>query len=199
MRTSVQEGTASKGAQQLTVEPGGEAFDFGAVVDRYQTPLLRYVGHLMGRGPEAAEEVVQDAFMRLIVQTRRDGPGSVRKLSSWLFRVAHNQAISALRKLSKDDKLEQRDVQDAVTGRFEPDEASDMLNDMIRREMCDRAIEELNNLPSQQKQVLLLKLIQGFTLRDIGEIVGLSVSNVSYRVSQGLRELAIRLKNAGMI
>jgi len=192
----VQEGAANK---QATVEPGGEAFDFAAVIDRYQTPLLRYVGHLMGRGPEAAEEVVQDAFMRLIVETRRHGTGSVRKLSSWLFRVAHNQAISALRKLSKDDKLEQRDVQDAVTARFDPDESSDMLNDMIHREMCDRAVEELNNLPSQQKQVLLLKLLQGFTLHEIGDIVGLSVSNVSYRLSQGLRELAIRLKNAGVI
>ena len=51
----------------------------------------------------------------------------------------------------------------------------------------------------RQRQALLLKIIQGFTLREIAEITGTSPGNVAHRLSTGLAELARRLKAAGVI
>ena len=50
-----------------------------------------------------------------------------------------------------------------------------------------------------QRQVVMLKVIQGMSLREVAEVVGLSVSMVNYRLNQGLAELAQRLRKAGVV
>jgi len=181
--------------------PGRHAkpLDFAAVVIQYETPLLRYVRQLFGNDGEAAEEIVQEAFLRLHRQIEQHGAGSIDNLSSWLFRVAHNLTISTLRRRELERKLREQIARDAAPDRPDAPETTDALDDMVRREMCDLVMAELRRLPDEQKQVLLLKVIQGFTLREIGEITDQALSNVSYRVNQGLRELARRLKSQGMV
>ncbi|MHC4113372.1 MAG: sigma factor-like helix-turn-helix DNA-binding protein [Planctomycetota bacterium] len=46
---------------------------------------------------------------------------------------------------------------------------------------------------------MLLKVIQGMTLRQVAKVVGISVSLVNYRLNQGLTELSRRLKRAGVV
>jgi len=57
----------------------------------------------------------------------------------------------------------------------------------------------LHRLPEEQRQVLLLRVVQGMKLREISEVTGLSVGNAGYRISEGLQELARRLKARGVI
>ena len=169
-------------------------FDFVAIVDRYETPLLRYVGQLLGPNRDAAEEAVQEAFLRLHRQVHRRGIASIENLASWLFRVAHNLAVTSLRKQKLDKKLREQAAADVADG----PEPADALDALVRKEMCDRALAELQTLPEQHRQVILLRIIQGFSFREIGEIMGLSISHVSYRLNQALREMSRRLKNAGL-
>ena len=67
------------------------------------------------------------------------------------------------------------------------------------REACHLAVAELEQLPEEQRTVLLLKIMQGFTLREISEVTGLKIGTVNYRLTQGLRALSERLKEAGAI
>ena len=53
--------------------------------------------------------------------------------------------------------------------------------------------------PSTQRQVLLLKIIQGFTLRQIGDIMGLPLARVARQINSALAELSRRLKKANVI
>jgi len=166
--------------------------NYEAIVNRYETPLLRYVDHMLGPAQHAGEEVVQETFMRLHRQVEGSGADSIENLSSWLFRVAHNLCISMLRRRDLERKLrEQTRLEDA-----EATENDSPLDYLVRQELTDRVMAELQSLPQQQKQVLLLKVIQGFTFREIGDVTGMAVSNVAYRINQGLRELARRLKDA---
>jgi RNA polymerase sigma factor (sigma-70 family) len=61
------------------------------------------------------------------------------------------------------------------------------------------ALRELAQLDDQHRQVVLLKVIQGMTLRQVAKVVGISVSLVNYRLNQGLTELSRRLKRAGVV
>ncbi|HUU67996.1 MAG TPA: sigma factor, partial [Planctomycetota bacterium] len=65
-----------------------EAFDFAAAVSEFETPLLRYVRQFFGNDAESAEEVVQEAFLRLHRQVEQHGAASIENMPSWLFRVA---------------------------------------------------------------------------------------------------------------
>jgi DNA-directed RNA polymerase specialized sigma24 family protein len=75
----------------------------------------------------------------------------------------------------------------------------DALGEVLRQEARQVALRELAELDLEQRQVVLLKIIQGMSLRQVAEVVGASVSLVNYRLNQGLTELARRLRKAGVV
>ena len=181
--------------QKPGIERPQETPDFGEIVSRHETPLLRYLRRMAD--PDEAEDIAQEAFIRL---HREMGRRSVASVAAFLFRAAHNLALDQRRRRRARAALVGSLRERAVREPSRPGEDSpEGLAAMIRRAACEKALEELGRLPSTQRQVLLLKIIQGFTLREIAEIVGTSPGNVAHRLSAGLSELARRLKAAGVI
>ena len=168
------------------------------VVRRYQTPLLRYVGQILGAGTPEVQDVVQDAFLRLHRQIGRDGAGSIQKPGSWLFRVAHNLARDVGRRRQRQKRLREQVLGDPTVAPASS-AAADPVAGLARAESRDLAVSELGRLPEEQRTVLLLKIMQGMTLREISEITGMKIGTVNYRLTQGLRELSRRLKDAGAV
>ena len=191
--TTSPKATASAGVKAL------DASDLMAVVDRYQSPLLRYVGQMLGRIDHEAEDIVQETFVRLHRQVTRHGSDSVKHLTTWLFRVTHNLTIDMLRQRSKRRRLPKTTVDPSVLSEETAADELDALGEMLRQEARQVALRELAKLDEQQRQVVLLKVIQGMTLRQVAKVVGMSVSLVNYRLNQGLTELAQRLKKAGVV
>lgn len=176
---------------------GSPARDLPSIIATYQTPLLRYVRRLTGPG-EDAEDIVQEAFLRLHRATEKDGPDSIQSLASWLYRVAHNLSMDRRRK-----RLRRTRARDRVIAKAQADarrtaepEAMDV---MVNAEAAHRALEALGRLPEDQQQVLRLKVIDGLTLREVGEVLGMSIGNVHYRLNRGLADLARVLKADGDI
>ena len=176
-----------------------QTFSLTAVVEQYETSLLRYVAQLIGAASEEVEDVVQDTFLRLHHQVTKHGEGSVQRLSSWLFRVAHNLAMDAGRSRKRRAALQKRVLADPALNPVELAGTRSPGQELARQEACSIAVAELQTLPEEQKTVLLLKIMQGFTLREISEVTGLKMGTVNYRLTQGLRELSQRLKTRGAI
>jgi RNA polymerase sigma-70 factor (ECF subfamily) len=168
-----------------------------AVVARYQSPLLRYVGHLLGQSRhESVEDIVQDTFIRLHRQVQKRGADSIANLSTWLYRVAHNRTLDILRSNARRKPRHQAPVEEVA--RSATDEF-DALGEVLREEARQVALEALARLDEDQRQVILLKVIQGLTFRQIAEILDVSLSAVNYRLQQGLTQLARDLKRAGVV
>lgn len=211
-------GVVGDGSELPVPAATGEAIDFAALVPRLETSLLRYVAQLLGRADPDAEDIVQDAFLRLHSQVHEHGDASVQNASTWLFRVAHNLVMDTLRKrkVRKQTHLKMAG-QDAgashpsdpaagkaVTGDATIDvvkahHEEDTLGELEHREACTLAMAELDSLPDNQRQALTLKMVQGLTIRQIAQVTDTSIGNVGYRISQGLAELSRRLKKAGVI
>jgi RNA polymerase sigma-70 factor (ECF subfamily) len=165
------------------------------VIDRYQRPLLRYTGHIVGQA-EDAQDVVQETFLRYYRAVRGRGESVVRNVPTWLFRVAHNLAQDVLRRRRREGKAR---AEAGQGGGGEIPDGSTAVTRMIRMAACDRAMAELGRLPESHRHVLLLKVVQDMTLREIAEVTGLSFGNVAYRINQGLKEIARRLREDGVI
>lgn len=176
-----------------------EASDLMAVVTHYQGPLLRYVGQMLGRIDHEAEDIVQETFVRLHRQVTGHGPGSVKHLTTWLFRVTHNLTIDTMRRRSQRRRVPETAVDPSVLSEERAADELDALGEVLRQEARQVALRELAQLDDQQRQVVLLKVIQGMTLRQVAKVVGISVSLVNYRLNQGLTELSQRLKKAGVV
>jgi RNA polymerase sigma-70 factor (ECF subfamily) len=170
--------------------------DLAGVIAAYETPLLRYVRHLGGVGDADAEDVVQEAFLRYHNYVERNGTDGVRDLARWLFRVTHNLALDFQRRKASRARAQEGARRAAE---LESKSSPEGLTALVRRAACERALEELQKLTPQQKQVLLLKVIQEMKMRDIAAVTGMTLGNVAYHLSQALKELARRLKAAGVI
>src|ERR1700704_4752851 len=81
------------------VRAGHEAA-FEAIVARYRRPLLRYCGGILSGG--RAEDAVQQTFLKAFDAMRRGD--SQLNLRPWLYRIAHNTALNALRHKSLTDQ-----------------------------------------------------------------------------------------------
>ncbi len=170
-----------------------------AVVARYQGPLLRYVGRMLGASDSQREDVVQEAFVRLHRQVSAHGADSIRYLTTWLFQVAHNLTLDLLRQRTRRQHAGQVSMAPAAVADEQAADDLDALGEAIRQEARQVALRELGQLDELCRQVILLKVVQGMTLRQVAEVVGVSVTTVNYRLNEGLGMLARRLRRAGVV
>lgn len=171
--------------------------DLAAVIDQFQTPLLRYTGQILGADSGEVEEVVEDTFLRYHRQVTKYGAKSVSNIAGWLFRVAHNLARDVGRRRKRRKKLQDDLMADPTV---QPIGATATPGaDVAQREACDLAMAELHRLPDVEQRILLLKIIQGLTLREISQIMGMRLSTVHYRLNRGLRNLSTRLDELGVV
>ena len=165
-----------------------DASAFSALVDRYQGRLLRYARFLPG-GADEAEDVVQEVFLRLArtppalpVETESDRPESRSRLASWLFRVTRNCAMERIR---SDSRRRLREQSVAML------EASEGGQRAVEANDTRRAVERgLGRLKQDQREVLVLRLLEDRSYREIAVITGKQMGTVAWLISEGLRALS---------
>jgi len=185
-------------APVASAEPRARSFDLAALIDEHQTPLLQYVRRLIN-SREDVEDIVQDAFLRLHRQVEKQGRDSVANPVSWLFRVAHNRAMDFRRKHKRRrDHMERVTMQAQVQSERRHDDQQ-IDTDLLERESVDRAMALLSVLPEDQQQIVTLKIMHGLTLREVGQVVGMPLGNVNYRLNKALATLAEKLKEQDAI
>ncbi len=175
-----------------------ETDNFMAIVVRYQGPLLRYVERMLGGANDQREDVVQETFVRLHRQVHAHGWDSIRHPATWLYRVAHNLTLDVLRRRARRQDAAQVLADPPGTVQERVAEEIDAVGEAIRQEARQVVLRELAQLDDLYRQVILLKVIQGMTLREVAEVVGVSLSTVNYRLNQGLSVLARQLRKAGV-
>jgi RNA polymerase sigma factor (sigma-70 family) len=211
------EGLASPAAAQAGPRPSPNG-DLMTVVARYQGALLRYVGRMLGAMGDQSEDVVQETFIRLHRQVSMQGWDSIKHPTTWLFQVAHNLTLDVLRQRKRRPGRVEPDAQRPFGPGLPSDrghelapaqagdardtvaaQEMDALGEAIRQEARHAVLRELAQLEEVYRQVILLKIIQGMSLRQAAEVVGVSLTTVNSRLNQGLSILAQRLRRAGVV
>ncbi len=170
-----------------------------AAMDRFETPLLRYAGQMLRPDQQAAEDVVQETFMRLHKQLAEKGRTSIQSLKTWLFVVARNLTLDVIRKRGREKKLWDGIFRNEVEDEQQVTRGNGELGKIMQKEACEHAVEELHRLPDEEREMLVLRIMEGMTLREISVVTGLKIGNVNYRINKGLHQLANRLKTADVI
>jgi len=158
-----------------------------AVLERYQGPLLRHAGSVLA-DPAAAQDVVQECFLRLLANGR-----PVQNLAAWLHRVTHNLAVDHLRGEARRQRLH------LAAAQARPAETPTAEDEIATRDARQLVEREIQSLTPNERVVLHLKLEAGKSYREISEITGLSTGNVGYLIHQAVKRVASRLKAQGVV
>ncbi|MFX3681310.1 MAG: RNA polymerase sigma factor [bacterium] len=146
----------------------------------HQAPLLRYVSRLLGGDRDRAQDIVQDAFLRLWQQSADAVDGHVVE---WLYRVSRNRAIDVIRKEGRMRAFGEGEMEQLTTTDSRPSKA------LEKAETQQAVLELLDRLPANQQEVVRLKFQNGFSYKEISRITELSVSNVGYLIHMAVRQL----------
>lgn len=156
---------------------------FEAIVSEYEGPLLRYAGRILF-DRVAAQDVVQNTLLRLF----RHWPGDLipsPQLSSWLYRVAHNCAVDYLRRESRRHHVHKKHAEERS------DFVAPNRGEGFRiSEQAAKAAQALQQLSLREQQLVILKVYEEKTYKEISEITELSVSNVGYILHYAMKKLA---------
>jgi len=156
----------------------GEPAAWDALFRRYQLPLYVFVFELV-RDEQASLDLVQETFIAAL--RHLGGLRDDEKFGSWLFAIAHQKCIQRWRKRTEVLLGEIPEAADDF------DEAPDEL--LIRREQEAEFMKLLQQLPPPQRAVLLLHLVEDFSLEEIAQITETPPGTVKSRLHYGKRAL----------
>lgn len=164
----------------------GDTSAFETLYSRHRGPLYRFLVQ-QSRNRALADEFFQDVWQRVIAA--RAGWTPEAAFSTWLFRIAHNRLNDHWRSLKH--RPAAPDDGDERTARIpDPDTPERQLSEFEQRRQLQRAIEEL---PEEQREVVLLRLTRELSLEEIGEITGVGRETAKSRLRYAMEKLRSRL------
>ena len=176
-------------AQLLARAVDGDGRAAAALVDRLGPRLMAFTLRLTAGDRAAAEDIVQESFLRLWRKAGTwdsDGPA---RISTWLGRVASNLAVDRSRRLSREAPMDD-DAVEAVVDETAPG----ALAGIIAAEDRASLRAALDALPARQRQAVVLRHLGGHSNPDIAARMECGVEAVESLTARGRRALAALLR-----
>ncbi|MCA9359575.1 sigma-70 family RNA polymerase sigma factor [Candidatus Kaiserbacteria bacterium] len=165
---------------------------FGVLVDRYQAKLARYIARLGVRDPEDQMDVLQDIFLK--TYRNLNGFDTSLHFSSWIYRIAHNEAISWYRK--KNVRPEGHligDSEEIIGFLSAKDESADAQFDKTVN--AKEVNEALLKIDEKYREVIILRFFEHKDYDEISDILKIPVGSVGTLLHRGKKQLADALNH----
>lgn len=138
-----------------------------AVVKYYEVSLRRYIRRQLGRHGEMTDDILQEAFIKAYVNLK-DYDGE-RNFGPWIYRIAHNEAISFLRRRKAEPLMVDSETATAILEQMT--DGNDALKDLEKKENTRRVQIALAALDRRYHDVLVLRFIEDHSYDEISEIL----------------------------
>lgn len=159
---------------------------FSCLYERYEERLLRYIRRLGAGSEEEAEDILQEAFIKIWKNLRAYDPRL--PLSSWIYRIVHNQAISHWRKSRSFGKKNRVGWREA---RLEDLPDSDPLFSWDEAASIPTMIQQvLTQLPLPYREVLVLRFFERLSYEEISDVLKIPEGTVATRLNRAKRAFA---------
>lgn len=170
----------------------GDKQAFSIIYERYSAPILSYLHRMLG-SVEDVESIGQDVFLRAyrFAASYR----YPQKLSTWLFTITRNLAINQVRRRKRNPvrNLTELHLEDVQVNADPKLVASRAVDDLETAEQIERMLVALDDLPTDQKEVIVLGVFQDLTYAQMEQITGAKAVTLRSRMFHGLKKLARRL------
>lgn len=149
----------------------GDVDAFNALVSRWETKIYNYLLRITGHA-EDAMDLCQDTFVKAYQSLPRlDDPA---RFTPWLYRIAHNEAMSHMRRPRRESGLEEAACPAPARHAMAPVETALAVESALAR------------LSAEQREAVILKVYEGFKFDEIAAILNCPASTIKSRVYTGL-------------
>ncbi len=154
--------------------------------DEYAEAIYR---HCFFRGfpKERAEELVQDTFLKTWDYLRQGN--SIENLRAFLYRVVNNLMVDEFRK-KKEQSLDQM-----MEKGWNVDSGDDPEDGLEQRFLIKEVLSVMDGLPEKERELLVMRYVDGLELKEIAEVLQISANNTSVRLNRAMKVLKDRLNN----
>jgi RNA polymerase sigma-70 factor (ECF subfamily) len=156
----------------------GEAEAFGALVERYKEKLLRYARKFL-RDQDDRDDIVQEVFIKSYENIQSFDAS--RRFSPWIYRIAHNEFVNAIKKRSRGPVLG-LDFDVVFPHLTAGETADDTALERDTRAMLDACLDELD---PKYREPLVLYYFEGLSYKDMADVLHIPMSTVGVRLARG--------------
>lgn len=131
-----------------------------------------------------AEDIFQDTFIKVIKTLKQGKYNEEGKFLPWVMRIAHNLVIDYFRRSKRLPKFNRTDEFDVFS--MISDGSLNMESKMVRNQMYSQVVDIIDELPKDQKEVLIMRIYNDLSFKEISENTGVSINTVLGRMRYAL-------------
>ena len=162
-----------------------EAFD--ELLLRYKDRLYSYITFQV-KNSDTADDLFQETFVKAIVHLRKGQYREQGTFYAWLTRITRNLLIDMYRREGSASfvyKDAQQDDWNDVVDYYELSRESELVYEQLQRDAC----QLMNELPSEQREIVYMRFYQNMSFKEIAEKTGMSINTALGRMYYAVRNL----------
>ncbi|MCA9139195.1 MAG: sigma-70 family RNA polymerase sigma factor [Planctomycetales bacterium] len=156
--------------------------ELSQLISDYEQQLLAYACRMLSGDWQAAQDAVQETFLRLCRQQRSK---IASRIQPWLFAVCRSRVID----MQRTKHSHPVDAGEIIVADPHPDAPSAAIAAEQSNDNENRLAALVDRLSGRQQEVLRLRMQAGLSYREIAEVTGLTVSNVGFHLHAAVRSL----------
>ncbi|WP_418262700.1 RNA polymerase sigma factor [Flavobacterium faecale] len=156
------------------------------LIKRHQSRIYGFIFSKIG-DTDISNDIFQDTFIKVIKTLKNDSYNEEGKFLPWVMRIAHNLIIDHFRRNKKMPMFRETEAFSIFS--IMSDDSPNIENQIITDQVENDVRKLLDALPEDQKEVLMMRMYQDMSFKEISEITGVSINTSLGRMRYALMNL----------
>ena len=175
----------------------GKSNSFSILLDRYQKRVYGFIFSKVN-DPDLADDIFQDTFMKVVKSLRLGKYKDEGRFLSWVIRIAHNLIMDHYRKINRLPKHKSRIENFEVLDRL-IEQSTSIEDSMIETQIHADLSILIEELPDNQKEVLLMRLFKDMSFKEIADHTDVSINTALGRMRYAVINLRKMIEERNLI
>lgn len=156
------------------------------LIERHQTRIYGFIYSKIS-DRDLSDDIFQDTFIKVIKTLKSESYNEEGKFLPWVIRIAHNLIIDHFRKSKKMPML--RETEEFSIFSVLPGHTETIENELITLQIESDLKKIIKELPEDQKEVLMMRIYQDLSFKEISELTGVSINTALGRMRYAVLNL----------
>lgn len=179
----------------LYINGNNNAFD--VLLGKYQQKLFSYIFFII-KDKEISDDIFQETFMKAIVTIKNGRYNADGRFYNWITRIAHNLIIDQFRNEKNDNTVSCDNEGYNILNNQELCDGN-IENDIINLQIRNDIRKLVNNLPDNQKEIVIMRFYHDMSFKEIAEVTGTSINTALGRMRYAIMNLRKMVNDNGIV